>query len=57
MGDFDIVNTIISFIAGLASGFTLKVVIDRSKNKRVTTVNQTHNVAGGDIVGGDMKRK
>ena len=57
MDGFDIVTAVLSFLGGLVSGFTLKVAIDRSKNKRTTTVTQNNNVAGRDIVGGDVKRK
>jgi hypothetical protein len=54
---FNILNSIVSFIVGLASGFTLKIVIDRSKNKRTTTVTQNKNVVGRDLIGGDSNRK
>lgn len=54
MGNLDILNSIVSFIVGLISGFTLKVVVDRS-TKRTTTVNQRNNKAGRDIIGGDKK--
>lgn len=52
-----------SFIAGLASGFSLKVAIDVRSKKNVSTptaqatggsVAQSGNVAGGHIAGGDV---
>ena len=47
-------SEILSFIGGLLSGFTLKIVIDRSsKNK----VNQTGNAVGGDMAGRDIHKK
>lgn len=47
-------SEILSFIGGLLSGFTLKIVIDRSsKNK----VNQTGNTVGGDMAGRDIHKK
>jgi hypothetical protein len=56
VGGLDI-TSILSFLGGLVSGFTLKVVIDRSKNKRKTTVTQKNNVVGRDMIGGDVNRK
>lgn len=47
-------SEILSFIGGLLSGFTLKIVIDRSsKNK----VNQIRNTVGGDMAGRDIHKK
>jgi hypothetical protein len=43
---------ILSFLGGLASGWTLKVIIDKSKN--TTTI--SGNKAGGDIAGRDIKK-
>lgn len=43
---------IASFIAGLAGGWTLKVILDNSKN--TTTI--TGNKAGGDIAGRDINK-
>lgn len=51
----DLWNYIGTFIAGLLSGVGLKVVYDRST--RTTNVNQTGNVAGRDIVGGDVNKR
>ena len=54
---------IASFIAGLASGFTLKVAIDFRSKKNVSSstaeakggsVAQSGNVAGGHIAGGNI---
>lgn len=44
---------ILSFIAGLFGGWTLKVIIDRSKNS--TTIRD--NKAGGDIAGRDINKR
>ena len=43
---------ILSFIGGLFAGWTLKVVMDKSKN----STNISGNVAGGDIAGRDIKK-
>lgn len=44
---------IISFITGLVSGWTLKIIIDRSKNS--TTIRD--NKVGGDIAGRDIHKR
>ena len=44
---------ILSFLGGLLSGWTLKVIVDKSKNS--TTV--SGNVAGGDIAGRDIRKQ
>lgn len=44
---------ILSFLGGLFAGWTLKVIVDKSKNS--TTV--SGNMAGGDIAGRDIKKK
>ena len=54
-------TTIASFLAGLASGFALKIVIDLrlSRTSRDTSsadrggISQTGNRAGGDVMAGD----
>lgn len=46
-----------AFIAGLLSGYSLKVVIDRSSSRRNTRVSQTGNTVGRDLVGGDVNKK
>lgn len=43
---------ILSFLGGLLAGWTIKVIVDRSKNS--TTVRG--NIAGGDIAGRDIKK-
>lgn len=44
---------ILSFLGGLLAGWTLKVIVDRSKNS--TTIRG--NTAGGDIAGRDINKK
>jgi hypothetical protein len=44
---------ILSFLGGLLGGWTLKVLVDKSKNS--TTI--TGNKAGGDIAGRDVKKR
>lgn len=46
-------SEILSFIGGLFAGWTLKVIVDRSKNS--TTIRD--NIAGGDIAGRDINKK
>jgi hypothetical protein len=46
-------SQILSFLAGLAAGFSLKIVIDRSqKNKAI----QKNNSVGGDMAGHDIHK-
>jgi hypothetical protein len=49
---------ILTFLAGLGAGWTLKVVISSktTKNSVSRNVVQKNNTAGGDIVGGDMNK-
>jgi hypothetical protein len=44
---------ILSFLAGLLGGWTLKVIFDKSKN--ATTI--SGNTAGGDIAGRDVNKR
>jgi hypothetical protein len=44
---------ILSFLGGLVAGWTLKIIVDKSKNS--TTIRG--NVAGGDIAGRDINKK
>lgn len=55
-------TTIASFVAGLVSGFTLKIIIDvqvRRSSQAISAdarhggVAQSNNRAGGDVIGGD----
>ena len=46
--------TVGGFLVGFGTGFSFKVYWDRSRKK---VVNQTGNVAGGDIAGGDIKKR
>ena len=50
----EFLSEIVSFLAGLVSGFALKVVIDRRKSS--TTI-QAANRAGGDIAGRDIHKR
>lgn len=45
-------SEILSFLGGLFSGWTLKIIIDKSKNS--TTIRD--NIAGGDIAGRDINK-
>lgn len=49
---------ILTFLAGLGAGWTLKVVVNNKTTRSSTERNvvQRNNTAGGDIVGGDMKK-
>jgi hypothetical protein len=51
----DWLELILGFVAGLGTGWSLKVMVtNRSKRSaRFTNVTQRNNVAGGDVVGGD----
>ena len=44
---------LLSFLGGLLGGWTLKVLVDKSKNS--TTI--TGNKAGGDIAGRDVNKR
>jgi hypothetical protein len=44
---------ILSFLAGLLGGWTLKVMIDKSKNSTKISGNR----AGGDIAGRDINKR
>jgi len=45
-----------AFISGLASGWTLRIYVSKRsvRIERKNKVTQTGNVAGGNIVGGDL---
>jgi len=51
----EIASLIGAFVAGLLGGVGLKIVFDRSK--RTTTVTQTGNKAGRDVIGGDVDKR
>ncbi|WP_349781134.1 hypothetical protein [Xanthomonas arboricola] len=55
----DWLTAVLSFLTGLLTGWTLKVVVNKRStlNKRVTKVTQSGNAAGGDIVAGDVNRR
>jgi hypothetical protein len=46
-------SEILSFLGGLVAGWTLKIIVDKSKNS--TTIRG--NVASGDIAGRDINKK
>jgi hypothetical protein len=46
-------SEILSFLGGLVGGWTLKFIVDKSKNS--TTIQG--NIAGGDIAGRDINKK
>jgi hypothetical protein len=52
-GLMEYLSEIISFLIGLASGWTLKVAF----NSRSSHTNQIGNKAGGDMAGGDINKK
>ena len=49
----DHLSEILTFLGGLLAGWTLKFIVDKSKNS--TTIRD--NTAGGDIAGRDIKKK
>lgn len=54
----DWIGEIISFVVGLASGFTLKVAIDQRTVKVSNTGPvQSGNRVGGDLAGRDIKKR
>lgn len=46
----------ITFFLGLGAGWTLKIIVSNhvSNANRKTSVSQKNNIAGGDIVAGDV---
>ena len=50
---------IFTFIAGLGTGWTLKIAITKfsSKSSRNSYTSQKGNTVGGDMAGGDMKKQ
>ncbi|WP_175652885.1 hypothetical protein [Pseudomonas sp. Marseille-P9899] len=50
---------IVTFIAGLGTGWTLKVAITKisSRNSRNSSASQKGNTVGGDMAGGDIKKQ
>lgn len=47
------VSEILSFLGGLVSGWTLKVIVDSSRN----TTKIKNNRVGGDLAGRDLNKK
>jgi hypothetical protein len=54
----DIITHILTFVAGMGAGWTLKVVITNrsSKSSRSSIVSQKGNRVKGDMVAGDMNK-
>lgn len=50
----DYLSELLSFLGGVAAGWSLKIVVDRSSKSSST---QKHNKAGGDIAGRDINKK
>jgi len=52
----EIVKYIVTFLAGMGAGWTLKVVITNrvSRTARTSVVSQKNNEVKGDMVAGDM---
>lgn len=50
---------IVSFLAGIGAGWTLKIVVSSSslKSKRTKIISQKGNTVHGDMVAGDMSKK
>jgi hypothetical protein len=51
----DYLSHILTFLAGLVTGYTIRIVISNSKSIRF--VSQKGNVAGRDIVAGDNTQR
>ncbi len=51
----DFLSHILTFLAGLASGYTIRIVVSNSRSTRI--VSQKGNVAGRDIVAGDNTQR
>ena len=45
---------LLSFLAGFGTGFSVKVVFDRS---RKTAITQKNNIVGGDVAGRDVTKR
>ena len=54
---------VVAFLGGLASGWTLKFVVDARRTTKVVStdtrdkVTQVGNTVGGDMAGGDIRKK
>lgn len=55
----DWLTHIASFLVGLGTGWTLKIVVSNrsSQSKRTSIVSQKGNYVHGDMVAGDMDKK
>lgn len=49
-------SEIMSFLAGLVSGYAIKVIVNWRNEKRSNVVTQHSIKAGGDVVGGDLHK-
>ena len=52
----EFLSEIISFVLGLASGLTIKIVYDTSRKNTSTTQQRDINTKGGDVAGRDIKK-
>lgn len=53
----DMLSEVLSFLAGLLSGFSIKVVIDKRRtDKSTTSTTQTGNIVQGDQAGRDIRK-
>lgn len=54
----DIITHVLTFVAGMGAGWTLKLVITNRSNKssRSSIVSQKGNRVKGDMVAGDMNK-
>lgn len=54
---------VVAFLGGLAGGWTLKFVVDARRTTKVVStdtraeVTQASNTVGGDMAGGDIRKK
>lgn len=51
-----IIEHLITLVLGLVAGWSARIVVSRRSSHRMNKVTQKGNVAGGDIVGGDMNK-
>jgi len=54
----DYLTYAVTFFLGFGAGWTLKIIVNNkiSNTNRKTSVSQKNNIAGGDIVAGDLKK-
>ncbi|PVZ59442.1 hypothetical protein C9422_09775 [Pseudomonas sp. B1(2018)] len=54
----DYLSHVLTFLAGLGAGWTLKIFVSNrsSRKSRTTFANQTGNSVGGDMAAGDINK-